>query len=85
MRNESGINHHETPSNNFGCLVALALTALSTNWSRAGDSEWVSLFDGTTLSGWTKGGSQDSKRQQGLRTTFPWVFWGFHGKYKIFI
>jgi LmbE family N-acetylglucosaminyl deacetylase len=22
---------------------------------------------------------------QGLRTTFPWVFWGFHGKYKIFI
>ena len=21
---------------------------------------------------------------QGLRTTFPWVFWGFHGKYKIF-
>ena len=23
--------------------------------------------------------------RQGLRTTFPWVFWGFHGKYKIFI
>jgi hypothetical protein len=23
--------------------------------------------------------------EQGLRTTFPWVFWGFHGKYKIFI
>ncbi len=23
--------------------------------------------------------------KQGLRTTFPWVFWGFHGKYKIFI
>ena len=22
--------------------------------------------------------------RQGLRTTFPWVFWGFHGKYKIF-
>jgi len=22
---------------------------------------------------------------QGLRTTFPWVFWAFHGKYKIFI
>ena len=22
---------------------------------------------------------------QGLRTTFPWVFWGFHEKYKIFI
>jgi ATP-dependent protease Clp ATPase subunit len=22
---------------------------------------------------------------QGLRTTFYWVFWGFHGKYKIFI
>ena len=22
---------------------------------------------------------------QGLRTTFPWVFWGFYGKYKIFI
>ena len=22
---------------------------------------------------------------QGLRTTFPWVFWGFHGKYKILI
>ena len=41
-----------------GCLVALALTALSTNCSRAGDGEWVSLFDGTTLSGWTKGGSQ---------------------------
>jgi len=43
-----------------GCLVALALTALSTNCSRADDSEWVSLFDGTTLSGWTKGGSRDS-------------------------
>jgi hypothetical protein len=43
-----------------GCLVVLALTALSTNCSRAGDGEWVSLFDGTTLSGWTKGGSQDS-------------------------
>ena len=24
-------------------------------------------------------------KYQGLRTTFPWVFWGFHGKYKIFI
>ena len=22
---------------------------------------------------------------QGLRTTFPWVFWGFHEKYKTFI
>ena len=43
-----------------GCLVVLALTALSTNCSRTGDGEWVSLFDGTTLSGWTKGGSQDS-------------------------
>ena len=26
-----------------------------------------------------------SEDMQGLRTTFPWVFWGFHGKYKIFI
>jgi len=24
----------------------------------------------------------DSGRDQGLRTTFSWVFWGFHGKYK---
>ena len=22
---------------------------------------------------------------QGLRTTFPWVFWGFYGKYKILV
>ena len=27
----------------------------------------------------------DSVGAQGLRTTFPWVFWGFYGKYKIFI
>ncbi len=44
-----------------GFLVALALTALATNCARAIDSEWVSLFDGTTLSGWTPAGSQDSK------------------------
>src|SRR5271165_6119205 len=25
------------------------------------------------------------RKGQGLRTTFPWVFWGFHGKYNIFI
>ncbi len=28
---------------------------------------------------WCRGGPQ------GLRTTFPWVFWDFHGKYTIFI
>ncbi len=28
---------------------------------------------------------KDGAVPQGLRTTFPWVFWGFHGKYKIFI
>ena len=27
----------------------------------------------------------ESVEVQGLRTTFPWVFWGFHGKCKIFI
>ena len=43
-----------------GCLAALALMAMSANRSRAGDSEWVSLFDGQTLSGWTKGGSTNS-------------------------
>jgi len=42
-----------------GCLLALALTALSTNCSRADEGQWVSLFDGTTLSGWTKAGSDD--------------------------
>ena len=25
------------------------------------------------------------RHPQGLRTTFPWVFWGFHEKYKTFI
>jgi hypothetical protein len=29
--------------------------------------------------------AMNRKGVQGLRTTFPWVFWGFHGKYKIFI
>ena len=46
-----------------GCLAALGLTALSANCSRAGDSgEWVSLFDGTTLSGWTKGGGNANSK-----------------------
>ena len=27
----------------------------------------------------------NNPQSQGLRTTFPWVFWGFHEKYKIFI
>ncbi len=45
-----------------GCFVGLALTALSTNCSRAGDSEWVSLFDGSTLSGWTKGGGNENSK-----------------------
>jgi hypothetical protein len=30
-------------------------------------------------------GGMETLCGQGLRTTFPWVFWGFHGKYKKFI
>jgi hypothetical protein len=33
---------------------------MSMNGSRAAESEWVSLFDGSTLSGWTKAGNPDS-------------------------
>ncbi|MGC8641065.1 MAG: 3-keto-disaccharide hydrolase [Isosphaeraceae bacterium] len=33
-------------------LFALALTALSSVSARAAEAEWVSLFDGKTLSGW---------------------------------
>ena len=33
----------------------------------------------------TRGASDRARLGQGLRTTFPGVFWGFHGKYKIFI
>ena len=32
-----------------------------------------------------RGVQQFLVKNQGLRTTFPWVFWGFHEKYKIFI
>jgi len=41
-------------------LLALATAVLSSTCACAADSEWVSLFDGTTLSGWTKGGSSNS-------------------------
>ncbi|WP_165222694.1 3-keto-disaccharide hydrolase [Aquisphaera insulae] len=40
-------------------LVAAALACLSTAAS-AQEGTWVSLFDGQTLSGWTKAGSQES-------------------------
>ena len=53
-------------------------------------------FTCTAFSGLVVGGNSPSPSQgvalgliclgpQGLRTTFPWVFWGFHGKYKKFI
>jgi 3-keto-disaccharide hydrolase len=41
-------------------LFALALAALSSASVRAADEEWVSLFDGKTLSGWTKAGNRNS-------------------------
>jgi hypothetical protein len=44
-----------------------------------------SVASGSVASGSVASGSVASGSDQGLRTTFPWVFWGFHGKYKIFI
>ena len=45
----------------WGCLLALGLATLIPNRATADDEQWVSLFDGKTLSGWTKAGSEDSK------------------------
>jgi hypothetical protein len=45
-----------------GCLLALALGLAGHGAApaRGADEQWVSLFDGSTLSGWTKAGSEDS-------------------------
>jgi hypothetical protein len=43
-----------------GCLFTLALAALCSNRACALQEEWVSLFDGKTLGGWTKSGSEES-------------------------
>jgi hypothetical protein len=62
-----------------GPLVALAGGKVGGDVFVAGVSSMVSSFDFKV--------SQLLNRvsPQGLRTTFPWVFWGFHEKYKIFI
>jgi hypothetical protein len=41
-------------------LVTLLAAAVCSNIASAADDQWVSLFDGSTLSGWTKAGSDDS-------------------------
>ena len=41
-------------------LAGLLAAALSSISACAADDEWVSLFDGQTLSGWTKAGNEDS-------------------------
>ena len=43
------------------CLLILGLAALAPNRATAADEQWVSLFDGQTLSGWTKAGSEESQ------------------------
>jgi hypothetical protein len=43
-----------------GSLLVLALGVLSSNLACAAEGEWVSLFNGKTLSGWTKAGSSNS-------------------------
>jgi hypothetical protein len=43
-----------------GCLGAIALLGLLSTGLPAAEGEWVSLFDGQTLSGWTKAGNADS-------------------------
>ncbi len=43
-----------------GSLLGLACLGLIATSPRAADETWVSLFDGQTLSGWTKAGSEDS-------------------------
>jgi hypothetical protein len=42
------------------CLLSLGLAILVPNRATADDESWASLFDGTTLSGWTKAGSDES-------------------------
>ncbi|MGO9599833.1 MAG: DUF1080 domain-containing protein [Isosphaeraceae bacterium] len=44
-----------------GSLPAIWLAVLSSNLACGAEGEWISLFDGKTLSGWTKSGSDDSK------------------------
>jgi hypothetical protein len=44
----------------IGCLGATALLGLATMRVDAADGEWVSLFDGQSLSGWTKAGNAES-------------------------
>ena len=43
-----------------GSLPTIWLAVLSSNLACRAKGEWVSLFDGKTLSGWTKSGSNDS-------------------------
>lgn len=43
-----------------GAVAGLLAAALSFSSARAAEGEWVSLFDGKTLSGWTKAGNADS-------------------------
>jgi Domain of Unknown Function (DUF1080) len=44
-------------------LGSLLTVATAVSGSRAGqDDGWVSLFDGTTLSGWTKGGGSETSK-----------------------
>jgi len=45
----------------WACLFAAGLAVLLPRGAAAADEQWVSLFDGSTLSGWTKAGSEDSK------------------------
>jgi hypothetical protein len=40
-------------------LAGAAVGVLAASNLRGDDSQWVSLFDGTTLSGWTKAGGED--------------------------
>ena len=56
-----GINRHETRSKNLRMSRGSGPDGPVHELLRTGDGEWVSLFDGTTLSGWTKGGRKASK------------------------
>ena len=43
-----------------GGFLAAMIMGCGVNFTQAGDEQWVSLFDGQTLSGWTKAGNADS-------------------------
>jgi len=44
----------------WACHALFAFAVAAAVPTRAGAQEWVSLFDGQTLSGWTKAGGEDS-------------------------